>query len=92
MNSTLTSGYAIVEQVQQTHMDEKIFTIDINKCRRNILLNHKHNYCVLMLWMTMKSLILIQRLLKDYIILNLINFSIAWKWMVLSFFSCSLFR
>ena len=28
------------------HMDEKIFTFDINKCRRNILLNHKHNYCV----------------------------------------------
>jgi hypothetical protein len=27
-------------------MDEKIFTIDINKCRRNILLNHKYDYCV----------------------------------------------
>ena len=27
-------------------MDEKKFTIDINKCRRNVLLNHKHNYCV----------------------------------------------
>ena len=46
MNSTLTSSYAFVEQLEQTHMDEKIFTIDINKCRRNILLNHKHNYCV----------------------------------------------
>ena len=32
MNSTLTSSYAFVEQLEQTHMDEKIFTIDINKC------------------------------------------------------------
>ncbi len=28
-------------------MDKKIFTVDINKCRRNILLNHKYDYCVL---------------------------------------------
>jgi hypothetical protein len=27
-------------------MDEKIFTIDRNKCRRKILLNHKYHYCV----------------------------------------------
>jgi len=46
MNSVLSSSYAFVEQVQQTHMDEKIFTIDINKCRINILLNHKYDYCV----------------------------------------------
>ena len=27
-------------------MEETIYTIDINKCRRNILLNHKYDYCV----------------------------------------------
>ena len=31
MNSTLSSSYAFVVQVQQTRVDEKIFTIDINK-------------------------------------------------------------
>ena len=46
MNNTLTSSYVFVEQLEQTHMDVKIFTIDINKCRRNILLNHKYDYCV----------------------------------------------
>ena len=25
--------------------NKKIFTIDINKCSRNILLNKKHDYC-----------------------------------------------
>ena len=46
MNGVLSSSYAFVEQLEETHMDEKIFTIDINKCRRNILLNHKYDYCV----------------------------------------------
>ena len=46
MNGVLSSSYAFVEQLEETHMDEKIFTIDINKCRRNILLNHKFDYCV----------------------------------------------
>ena len=46
MNGVLSSSYAFVEQLHETHMDEKIFTIDINKCRRNILLNHKYDYCV----------------------------------------------
>ena len=46
MNGVLSSSYAFVEQLEKTHMDEKIFTIDINKCRRNILLNHKYDYCV----------------------------------------------
>ena len=46
MNGVLSSSYAFVEQLEQTHMEEKIFTIDINKCRRNILLNHKYDYCV----------------------------------------------
>ena len=36
MNSVLSSSYAFVEQLEKTHMDEKIFTVDINKCRRNI--------------------------------------------------------
>jgi len=36
MNSVLSSSYAFVEHLEKTHMDEKIFTIDINKCRRNI--------------------------------------------------------
>ncbi len=36
MDSVLSSSYAFVEQLEKTHMDEKIFTIDINKCRRNI--------------------------------------------------------
>jgi hypothetical protein len=44
MNGVLSSSYAFVEQLEQTHMDEKIFTIDINKCRRNILYNSKYNY------------------------------------------------
>ena len=46
MNSTLFSSYAFVDQVHETHMDEKIFTIDINKCRRNILLNHNIIFCI----------------------------------------------
>jgi 5-methylcytosine-specific restriction enzyme A len=56
MNSPLSHAYAFVEPVQerlssQAHASEpvkgkKLFTIDINKCRRNILLNHKHDYCI----------------------------------------------
>ena len=46
MNGVLSSSYACVEQLEKTHMDEKIFTIDINKCRRNILLNHEYDHCV----------------------------------------------
>ena len=45
MNSQLSQSYAFVEPIGNCG-SEKIFTIDINKCRRNILLNHKHNYCV----------------------------------------------
>ena len=44
MNSTLSHAYAFVEPILEVKT-EKIFTIDINKCRRNILLNHKHDYC-----------------------------------------------
>jgi len=56
MNSALSHAYAFVEPVQerlssQAHASEpvkgkKLFTIDINKCRRNILLHHNHDYCV----------------------------------------------
>jgi len=46
MSSALSSSYAFVESINKSHMEEKLFTIDINKCRRNILLNHKYNYCV----------------------------------------------
>jgi hypothetical protein len=45
MNSALSHAYAFVEPVKET-TTKKLFTIDINKCRRNILLNHKHDYCV----------------------------------------------
>ncbi len=27
-------------------MEEAIYTINIDKCRRNVLLNHKYNYCI----------------------------------------------
>ena len=46
MSSNLSSSFAFVERLHKTHMEETIFTIDINKCRRNILLNHKYDYCV----------------------------------------------
>jgi len=46
MSSNLSSSLAFVERLHKTHMEETIYTIDINKCRRNILLNHKYDYCV----------------------------------------------
>ncbi len=46
MSSNLSSSLASVERLHKTHMEETIYTIDINKCRRNILLNHKYGYCV----------------------------------------------
>ena len=45
MSSPLSHSYAFVEPIRESKKDKKIFTIDINKCRRNILLNHKHDYC-----------------------------------------------
>ncbi len=39
-SSNLSSSLAFVECLHKTHMEETICTIDINKCRRNILLNH----------------------------------------------------
>jgi hypothetical protein len=46
MSSNLSSSLAFVERLHKTHMEETIYTIYINKCRRNILLNHKYDYCV----------------------------------------------
>jgi hypothetical protein len=45
MNSPLSHAYAFVEPIREP-TTKKLFTIDINKCRRNILLNHKHDYCI----------------------------------------------
>jgi 5-methylcytosine-specific restriction enzyme A len=46
MNSPLSHAYAFVEPIREPAKTKKLFTIDINKCRRNILLNHKHDYCI----------------------------------------------
>jgi 5-methylcytosine-specific restriction enzyme A len=46
MNSPLSHTYAFVEPIREPTKGKKLFTIDINKCRRNILLNHKHDYCI----------------------------------------------
>ena len=46
MNTQLSQSYAFVEGLLSNPETNKIFTIDINKCRRNILLNHKYDYCV----------------------------------------------
>ena len=46
MISNLSLSLAFVERLHKTHMEESIYTIDINKCRRNISLNHKYDYCV----------------------------------------------
>ncbi len=59
MNGVLSSSYAFVEQIEQTHMDEKIFTININKCTRSILLNHKYDNCIFNVMDDPEELILI---------------------------------
>ena len=46
MNNPLSHAYAFVEPIKEPLKCKKLFTIDINKCRRNILLNHKHDYCI----------------------------------------------
>jgi 5-methylcytosine-specific restriction enzyme A len=46
MNNALSHAYAFVEPIREPTKGKKLFTIDINKCRRNILLNHKHDYCI----------------------------------------------
>ncbi len=71
MSSNFSTSLAFVERLHKTHMEETIYTIDLNKCRQNISLNHKYDHCV-MLWMISKNLILIAKLLNVYIILRLI--------------------
>ncbi len=46
MSSNLSSSLAFVERLHKTHKEEIIFTVDLNKCSRIILLNHKYSYCV----------------------------------------------
>jgi hypothetical protein len=46
MSSILSSSLAFVECLHKTHMEETIYTIDINKCRKSISINHKYDYCV----------------------------------------------
>jgi hypothetical protein len=48
MNSTLAGQHAFVEKVCYNVVDntKKMFTIDINKCRRNILNYSQHDYCL----------------------------------------------
>jgi hypothetical protein len=36
MSSYLSSSLAFVERLHKTHTDETIYSIDLNKCRRNI--------------------------------------------------------
>ncbi len=48
MNSPLSQTHAFVEKVyyDELESDKTIFTIDINKCRKNILYYGKFDYCV----------------------------------------------
>jgi 5-methylcytosine-specific restriction protein A len=73
MSSNLSSSLAFVERLHKTHMEETIYTIDINKYRRNILLNHKYDYCDFNVMDDIEVLILIVKLSKVYIILRLMN-------------------
>ena len=73
MSSKLSTSLAFVERLHKTHMEETIYTIDINKYRRNILLNHKYDYCEFNVMDDIEVLILIVKLSKVYIILRLIN-------------------
>jgi hypothetical protein len=48
MNSPLSQTHAFVEKAyfKEIQEDQTIFTIDINKCRKNILYYGKFDYCV----------------------------------------------
>ena len=48
MNSPLNQTHAFVEKAyfKELQEDQTIFTIDINKCRKNILYYGKYHYCV----------------------------------------------
>jgi hypothetical protein len=38
--------YLLAMHLEETHMEENIFTFDIDKCKKKCLLNHKYNHCV----------------------------------------------
>ena len=44
INSKLSKSYAFVEKLNENKENIKVFTIDINKCRKNILYNQKYEY------------------------------------------------
>ena len=46
INSKLSKSYAFVERLNDNNENKKLFTIDINKCRKNILYNQKYEYPV----------------------------------------------
>ncbi len=54
MSSNLSSSFTFVERLHKTDIEEIIYTIDINKCRINLLLNHNMIVVFLMLWMILK--------------------------------------
>ncbi len=73
MSTNSYSSLAFVESLHKTHMEETIYTIDINKCRRNILLNHKYDYCAFNVRDGIEVFNINSELLKVYIILSLIH-------------------
>ena len=44
INSKLSKSYAFVEKLNENKENKKVFSIDINKCRKNILYNQKYEY------------------------------------------------
>ena len=46
MNSKLAKSYAFVEKINENKDNKKVFSIDINKCRKNILYYEKYDYPV----------------------------------------------
>ncbi len=48
MNSDLAQQHAFVEKAyyKEVGEDNKLFCIDINKCRRNVLQHSKFDYCL----------------------------------------------
>ena len=44
INSKLSKSYAFVEKLNDNKENKKVFTIDINKCRKNVLFNQKYEY------------------------------------------------
>ncbi len=44
INSKLSKSFAFVETINKNKENKKLFTIDINKCRRNILFYEKYDF------------------------------------------------